>query len=381
MHRYSLTRPELCHFDLMPQGGRGFLVSLLALSLTLRAVAWLLAPDPGAILASHDWMYHTFWLPLHLILARYAGRIFGRHAQDLQATASPKVRPQLAARIAAVVSFRGFVGSLLLVSPFALLDLGAGVAFVEEHFASQGQASALIPLIWMVEWFATAQIWLYVLGSIYITPLGASVGNLRGRYREVLLHGQGRESILAGLENALVILAYGLTTIGYVWYAKGQLSDYLVLGISTVLAIVCFFTALVSLKSSLRQLLDERHAEVLKDCPAWGLAAQGAAPVDAASVPVQFLVDSTDALYAKPLTSHKDVNARIRALKLAVLLPAGAKEDPVARARADELRVLVECEVRLHEFGVGEVRSMLLRAGMPLLVIAGKSVGGLIGLH
>lgn len=98
-----------------------------------------------------------------------------------------------------------------------------------------------------------------------------------------------------------------------------------------------------------------------------------------AAVPFQFLVDSTDGLYTKPLTRDALADARIRLLKLAALRPIAGKDETIARPLADELRLLVECEVRLAALGVGEVRHMMWRTGMPILAIAAKPVAGLFG--
>lgn len=375
MTPHPLQRMPICRNDWLPAAPARLFVACVPLVLALKGCAYVLAFDKAAILASRDWLYHAFWLPLHLLLARCASGNFARHVQAAEAGLRPALRDEFARRVEAVTSPRGLLGAMLLVAPFAFLDARAGADFVDGHFDSQGYAAALIPLIWMIEWAATALVWLYVLGSIYITPLASHQENLRDRHLDVLVHGRGRESIQAGLENALVVLIYGLSTIGYVWFADGQLSDYLVLGVSTVLVLACFFTALVRLKSGLRQSLDEAEAPWLA-----GLGANEApAAAGAPGVPFQFLADSTDALYGRRFTGQRAVDARIRLLKLAACLPLTGKEDMVDRASAARLRMLIECEVRWAELGVGEMRGVAWRAGMPILAIAAKSLGGLIG--
>jgi hypothetical protein len=384
-----LRKALVCRNDWLPTSAGRFIAFNIALVVVFKLCGYVLAFDKSVIFTSHDWIYHSLWLPLHLTLARCASGIFARHVAAGKADLHHGLRAEFVKRVMAVTSVRGFLGALLLVAPLAYLDVRAGFEFVDENFASQGYAGVLIPVIWMIEWVATAQIWLYVLGSIYITPLSSHADNLRGRHVEVLVHGKGRESIQAGLENALVILLYGISTIGYVWYANGQLSDYLVLGVSTLLVLVCFSSALVQLRANLRSNLDAQEREVVRAIAAGAVPASpvatavGAAPADALAgrIPYQFLVDSTDALYAKRMTRHQAVDARIRLLKLSLCMPLTAKDEGIAKPLADEIRWLIECEVRLSELGLGEIRSLSLRAGMPILAIAGKSLGGLIGLH
>lgn len=373
MSSLALKKPPICHNDWMPSTAGGFLAFTIGLVLLIKACGFVLAVDKAVIFTSHDWIYHSFWLPLHLLLARSASGIFARHIAAAKADLRPELRAEFMRRAKAVTSLRGLLGALCLVAPLAYLDLQAGIEFVDTHFATQGYGGAMVPLMWMLEWLATAQIWLYVLGSIYITPLVSSAVNLRGRHTDVLLHGKGRESILAGLENALVILVYGISTIGYVWFADGQLSDYLVLGFSTLLVLICFFSALLLLRAALRENLDICRRDFVGP-----LDADAASP---AAVPFQFLLDSTDGLYTKRASRHQAVEAKIRLLKLAACLPLTSKDDVIAKARADELRLLIECEVCLSEMGVGEIRSLSMRAGMPILAIAGKSLAGALGVH
>ena len=388
MSQLSLEKAPFCLNDWLPRSTRGFVAFNLLLVLGFKLAGYALATDKSVVFSSHDWIYHSMWLPLHLMLARCASGIFARHVEAARQEIIPALRPEFIRRVDIVTSKRGMLGALVLVAPLALLDMQAGVAFVHQNFATQGRAGALIPIIWMIEWLATAQIWLYVLGSIYITPIVFHAENLRGRHVAVLIHGQSRGSIKSGLEHALVILLYGISTVGYVWFADGQLSDYLVLVISTLLVLVCFFSALVQLRANLRHNLDEREQELLQSVPGAALLARPAAPAALPSCPgpsrdvaYQFLADSTEAVYGKRLIADRVVEARIRLLRLATCMPLNGRDETVARSLADEVRILIECEVRLHELGVGEIRTMSVRTGMPIIAIAGKSLGGVIGLH
>lgn len=240
MSHALLHKAAICRNDWLPSGAGAFVGFSVALVLLFKACGLALAPDPSAIWSSPDWTYHALWLPLHLMLARCAAGNFARHAGAARPGVADGLVAEFDRRVAVVGSVRGLCGGLLLVAPFVVLDYRAGLEFIDTHAERQGGAAAFIPLIWLIEWLATAQIWLYVLGSLYITPLASHADGLRERLVPVLVHGQGRESMRAGLENAAVVLLYGASTVGYVWYANGQMSDYVVLGVSTLMVLACF---------------------------------------------------------------------------------------------------------------------------------------------
>lgn len=373
-----LEKASMCRNDWLPSSAIGFGALSAGLVLLFRICGHLLAPDSATLLASHDWTYHSFWLPLHLVLARCASKVFARHATAARADLGHDLSDELTRRVSTVTSLRGFVGGLLLVAPLVILDVRAGIEYVDENHASQGAAATLIPMIWMLEWLATAQIWLYVLGSIYITPLASHAQSLRGRHVDILVHGKGRESIKAGLENAMIIAAYGLSTVGYVWYANGQTTDYLVLALSTVLVLVCFFSALVQLKVNLRKTLDDLERPIVELIDGRTTATR---EPPGNGVAYHFVAESTEAIYAKRFSRDRATDARIRLLRLATCLPLTGKDDRIDKQVADRLRVLIECEFRLSELGVGELWSLGWRAGMPILAVAGKSLSGLVGVH
>lgn len=374
-----LCKPAIIGNDPLPSSPRNFFLCAIGLSLLLRAMAYLLSGAPAAISASHDWTYHAFWLPLHLLLARYSTVVFSRNVSACLDASRETVKPRLQARVRQVTSLKGWLVGCLLVAPFIVLDGYAGIDYVRSHFAEQRQAAVLIPLIWLVEWLATAQIWLYVLGAIVVNAIALSERNLMHRHEEILIGGRIRAPLQSGVESAFITLVYGLTTIGYVWYADGQLSDYMVLGISTVLVLVCFFSALIQMKAVLRRSLNDdlleyeqavlRSRDRVADRPearsvTYGEFKEG----------LNMVFDGKGARGSK-LDEHK----RLIRLAITLGLPASANtlpEDLYARAL-----LLIECETRYFEFGVGEIKALSLRAVMPLFVIVGKSAGGLLGAH
>lgn len=377
----SLLKPPEARGDFLPASPGGFAFCVVGLSFGLRAAGYLLARDPAAITHSHDWIYHAFWLPLHLFLARYAAVVFARNVQGCIAFAGSQWQPRLQARVDAITSRRAWLGSVLLVAPFMVLDGIAGVQFVHDNAAAQGHASVLIPVIWMIEWLATAQIWLFVLGSIHFNSLVLAEAHLVGRHEEILLSGACRGPLLCGLQNALITGLYGLSTVGYVWYADGQLSDYLVLGISTLFVLICFFAALAQLKVALRRSLDDAF-DAFRDAVA---ASAVTAPGPESAMPTEPRLPYTDLkeaiglVFERRLGQDRKLEERLRGIKLALMVavpPSAGTLQATLYARA---LMLIECETRFAQFGVGEIKSLSLRAVMPLLLIVGKSAGGLIG--
>jgi hypothetical protein len=374
----ALRKPTRIANDFLPASPGSFMLLALGMSIGFRALGYLLCNDPAAITGSRDWIYHAFWLPLHLLLARHAAIVFSRNVDNCLAFAVPARAQMLRARAASVTSGRAWLASLLLIVPFVFLDGMAAVGYVQDNFETQGRAGMLIPCIWLIEWLATAQIWLYVIGSIHFNSAVLADENLLGRHEEVLLAGEARAPLLCSVENALITAVYGLTTVGYVWYADGQMSDYLVMGLSTLLVLVCFCTALLQLKAVLRRSLDAagvRYLEALDRLPRNAPGTE-APPIDYAA-----MKEAVGMVFERQFTKDARVQERLRGIKLATVLalpPGSPAVPPDIYSRA---MLLIECELRFAEFGAGEVRSLAARALMPVLLVVGKSVGGLFGVH
>jgi hypothetical protein len=374
-----LFKPAIIRNDLLPSSAKSFMFFAVGMSFLFRAAAYFLSSDPKAITASHDWTYHAFWLPLHLLLARYSAVVFSKNVQACLDASRESVKPELLARVRSVTSFKGWLVGCLLVAPFIFLDAYAGIDYVRSNVETQRHAAILIPLIWLIEWLATAQIWLYVLGAITTNTIALSNRNLMHRHEEILIGGAVRAPLQSGVESAFITLVYGLSTIGYVWYADGQLSDYMVLGISTVLVLVCFFAALVQMKGVLRRSLD---SELL----AWqqvvlSSRAAMAAKAEHRNVPYADFKEAVAMVFERKVARNNKLEEHLRLMRLATMLgmPAAANtvpEDAYARSL-----LLIECETRYFEFGVGEIKALSLRAVMPLFVIVGKSASGLLGAH
>lgn len=370
-----LRRPPRVRGDLLPASAGAFLVSVSALSLAFRAAAYLLAPDPAAITQSRDWIFHAFWLPFHLLLARYAAVVFAQNVDACLAFAASDQRPALERTAASVTAPSGWLMGLALVAPFMLLDAGAGAGYIREAAPAQGRAAVLVPAIWMIEWLATAQIWLFVLGSVRFNARVLSAGNLAARHERVLLAGDGKAPLLCGVQNGFIIGMYGLSTVAYVWFADGQVSDYLVLAISMAFVLVCFFAALLQMKNGLRQSLD---AEFHAFCAV--LEQERGEGKEGARLPYGDFKEALALVYEKRGSPRAKDDERLRRIRLATVLaspPSGCGLEAGTYRRA---LLLYECEVRFAQFGTGEIKALSLRAFMPLLVVGGKSAAAVMGV-
>lgn len=374
-------RPGLVRFDAMPRSALRFLLAVAAFSLGLRGLGYLFAANFHAITSSHDWSYHAFWLPLHLLLARYASVVFSRNVSTSIDNAAESERTEIADSIGLIVSYKGMLAALLLVTPFIVLDGYAAIDYVRENYVLQRNAAVLIPLIWLVEWVATAQIWLYVLGSILVNSKVLKESCIAGRHVDVLMNGHLRAPLQCGLENGFIILVYGLSTIGYVWYANGQLSDYLVLLISTLMVMACFMVALAQLKAGLRKSLNA-ELDIFKRRFTPPPAVMQANGVNA-SLPVAYadFKEAVTMLFEKRISKENKVEDRIRLIKLAIASQLPASRNMISQEVYIEGLLLIECEIRLSQFGIGEIKTLSFRAGMPLIAILGKSIAGVVGVH
>lgn len=378
----TLTKPSLIGNDVLPASAKMFVLFAIGLSFLFRAFGYLLSNDVKSITGSHDWIYHAFWLPLHLFLARYASVVFSRNVDACNAFSRDSVKEMLAALVRNITSLKGWLVSVLLVSPFLFLDSVAAVEYIRTHFETQRYAAILIPIIWLIEWMATAQIWLYVLGSILVNSKVVTEQNISQRHEDILIAGHFRAPLLCGLENALITLVYGISTIGYVWYADGQISDYLVLGISTVLVLICFFAALLQMKIALRKSLDTEFLRY-KDHLALQArpAADGTESGGEAHVPYADFKEAVAMVYERKTGRDPSLEDRLRRIKLATMLSMPGTANAMDRESYSRSLMLIECETRFAAFGVHEVKTLSVRAVMPIFLILGKSAGGLVGAH
>jgi uncharacterized membrane protein YecN with MAPEG domain len=378
----TLKKPGLIGNDFFPATAKMFVLFTLGLTFLFRAFGYFLSQDIESVTRSHDWIYHAFWLPLHLFLARYASVVFSRNVDACNAFSCSAVREALSRLVRNITGFKGWCVSMLLISPFLFLDSVAAIEYIQAHVQSQGHAAKLIPIIWLIEWMATAQIWLYVLGSILVNSRVVTEQNIKGRHEDILITGQFRAPLLCGLENALITLIYGISTIGYVWYADGQVSDYLVLGISTLLVLVCFFAALFQMKIALRKSLEMafvRYEELLKRQAR--LATAHTEPVAQANVPYAEFKEAVGLIFERKTGRDSVLEDRLRRIKLATMLHLPEMANTLNRETYSQSLLLIECETRYAAFGVGEIKTLSIRAVMPLFIIVGKSAGGLLGTH
>jgi hypothetical protein len=119
-----------------------------------------------------------------------------------------------------------------------------------------GPVDWLLWLIWCAEWLLNAYIWVLLVGFLYVTMRTLRCYKFRSGI-EVLLHEKHyRPFLMMSAQGASVVLFFGAVNAFYVWYAEGDLWDYIGLGITGLLLLLGFTPPWLQLKANVEHEVD-----------------------------------------------------------------------------------------------------------------------------
>lgn len=250
---------------LMPRRSETFLAAVVIIAVVVWAIAFLLAPYKGEFLASAEWQMQPIFLAVHFICLRLFVTCYTRNflaaACHMDMPAGEAVG--LVRRILGPIG-----GAVALALAIPLCVMNGFYLFSNEYSelaefegGAVGPCGLFLWFVWAVEWLLNAYIWVMLVGFSMLT-----IRTLRRfRFRstiEVLLHEkQYRPFLMMSAQGASVVLFFGIVNGFYVWYAQGELSDYIGLGVTGLLLLLGFAPPWLQLKASVEQAVD---AEVFK---------------------------------------------------------------------------------------------------------------------
>jgi predicted Zn finger-like uncharacterized protein len=271
MRPLSLERVPWARGDrFLPAKPLPFLLAVAGVS----AGAWLaglaLAPIKWGFIEAHEWQVQPFFLATHFICLRLFVTCYTRNF--LAGAARMDLPEGLAVRrVKQLLGPLGGLLALLIAIPLCIKDftylgeedyigtIADGVRTGALAYGGTGYSPVDIFtwLVWCVEWFLNAYIWVILVGFLGLTLWAL----LKHRFRatiEVLLHEKHyRPFLMMSAQGASIVLIFGLVNAFYVWYAEGNLDDYIGLAIDGGLLLLGFGPPWMLLKSNVERAVNQ----------------------------------------------------------------------------------------------------------------------------
>jgi len=262
MRPLSLERVPWAWVDrIMPARPVPFLLVLAAIAAGVWLIGLALAPVKEGFFAAPEWQVQPFFLATHLLCLRLFVTCYTRNflagAARMDLPEGEAVR-----RIKHVLGPLGGALALLVAVPFCVRDYLylSDDDFLKTAQAYGGGGHAPVDmfdwLIWCAEWFLNAYIWVVLVGFLCLTMWTLWKHRFRATI-EVLLHEkQYRPFLLMSGQGASILLFFTAVNGFYVWYAEGNLWDYVALGITGTLLLLGFGPPWMQLKSNVERSVE-----------------------------------------------------------------------------------------------------------------------------
>jgi hypothetical protein len=284
----SLERVPWAWADrVLPGQPKRFLVAVGLIAALTWVIGLTLAPLKQAFLAAHEWQVQPLFLAVHFVCLRLFVTCYTRNF--LAAGGHMDLPPGEAVRcVRSLLGPAGGALSLAIALPLCVKDyflLRSADYAVNAAFDdfTPGPCSAFLFGIWCVEWLLNAYIWVLLAGFSVLTIRTLRRYHFRSAI-EVMLHEKHyRPFLMMSAQGASVVLFFGIVNGFYVWYAGGDLSDYIGLGITGVLLLLGFAPPWMQLKAAVEKAVDAETFK-LQQRLVDGLRRRGDNPDQAATV-------------------------------------------------------------------------------------------------
>jgi predicted Zn finger-like uncharacterized protein len=329
----SLERVPWAWVDrVMPARPVPFLLAVLGIAAGCWLVGFVLAPHKAGFLRSHEWQVQPFFLATHFVCLRLYVTCYTRNflagAARMDLPEGEAVR-----RIKHLLGPAGIAVAVAVALPFCFSNYVylCGDQYLREAAAYGGGGLAAVDLalwlVWCAEWLLNAYIWVLLVGFCALTMWTLWKHRFRAPI-EVLLHEKHyRPFLMMSGQGASIVLFFTAVNGFYVWYAQGDIWDYLGLGITGTLLLVGFGPPWMQLKANVERAVDQelfRFQETLVQA----MRRQAEAVADGHPVTTAELAERLDqalavlrAMYLERM--HRELGrAEGRALLLKLLAPA-----------------------------------------------------------
>lgn len=339
----------------------------LTLSLTFWVLGYAVSPDKPAFLLNKSWWYQVLWLPIHVLCAYLAVHVYKTAMHDcLRDTPTPTAK-----KIYLNYMLKKAIIATVIVIPFLISDGIEGYEMVIDEYSKMGASGWLMLAIWAIEWVATGFLWIHVLLTLKLTVDFYSLDYITKNLNAILLSNKNSPLLLAGVENSIIVLIYGLASFAYIHIVGGEASDYVALGVSAIFVLLAFIGGLLVLKLRIEKVLD-------MECEKRSIASE----IHAASLSksdqhlvlgvndAQDLAATNSIILEKPAGISKRGFARLRLIKASILISDHPKLSK--HQLAVEIFKYNEYEIRLSTIGMTELKAVLIRLAAPASGILAK---------
>jgi hypothetical protein len=253
---------------LLPRSPRPFIAVVGVIALGSWLLGLLLAADRARFLASREWQAQPLFLACHLIALRLFVTVYVR---NFRAGAAHLDMPGAEAdrRVYALLRPLGGAVALVVAVPFCISDFNYLYSKAYRELAvgpagAVGAADLLMGVIWCVEWILNAYIWVLLVGFLVLTLRVLKQYPFRAPVEIVLHEKRYRPFLLMSVQGATILLLFGMVYAAYVWYAEGEATDYISLGITGGLLLLGFVPPWLRLKNGIDRAV-QRETYALRD--------------------------------------------------------------------------------------------------------------------
>lgn len=254
---------------LLPRHPVAFYLLVLVVSAGCWGVGLAITPSVPRFLQSTEWHIQPFYLAAHLIALRLFVQLFVHKyiagAAQLDISEDTVVRG-----IRRVLGLPGGLLSVAIAVPFCVLDY---LYLVSAEYVPVSDDRTLHAIdyvmwgIWCAEWLLNAFIWVILAGFLAMSYRALRAHRFRAPIDTVVQQRLYRPFLQMSSQGATIVLGFACVTAFYIWYAGGEASDYLGLGVTGVLLVVGFIPSWALLKGKVRRTVREEIEALRRNLP------------------------------------------------------------------------------------------------------------------
>ncbi len=255
-----------------------FLALVAVVSIGTWIAGYALAPNKQHFLSSPEWLFQPVYVAAHMIALRLFINVFTRNyaAGVLQLDVS---FPQALRGIRPILGPYGVIAAAAVAVPFCYFEFRYLFSPRYVRMGNDETVRAIDYLmwgIWSLEWFINAFIWILLIGFMLKNYMTISKFPFRAPIDVVLHDKLYRPFLQMSAQGSTVVLGFSLVTVLYLYYTGGELTDYLGLGITVALLVVCFVPPWLVLRAKVDEAVRIESQRLRRD---GGLAAPSDLPM------------------------------------------------------------------------------------------------------
>jgi hypothetical protein len=254
----------------LPRHPLAFYLLALAIAAACWGMGLALAPSVTSYLESREWHIQPFYLAAHLIALRLFVRLFVRNyvagASHLDIPAD-----RVTNGIRRVLGLPGGLVAIAIALPFCILDYRYLVSNDYEKLSEDQLLHAIDYVmwsIWCMEWLLNAFIWVVLAAFLAMSYQALRTCRFRAPIATVVQEKLYRPFLQMSSQGASIVLGFACVTAFYIWYAGGEVSDFLGLAVTGVLLVIGFIPAWLLLNAKVKRTVREEIEALRRNLPA-----------------------------------------------------------------------------------------------------------------